>query len=157
MIILLISGYVLYATYPILYSMVAEVASFGGKRQILRVCIEHNVDRRSCAVIHRRATCADDKRSTSRISLGLSDRIVSCVSLNQDAVCVRYLGSSQEVGQTKTVLPRGPLPQIEQVLHPLYSMGTDIVAGTLSTDPKFRTCDSRLPSRYIVTPLQPSL
>ena len=31
MIVLLISGYVLYATYPILYSMIAEVASFGGR------------------------------------------------------------------------------------------------------------------------------
>jgi len=31
MIILLVSGYVLYATYPILYSIIAEVASFGGR------------------------------------------------------------------------------------------------------------------------------
>jgi len=31
MLILLISGYVLYATYPILYSIIAEVASFGGR------------------------------------------------------------------------------------------------------------------------------
>jgi len=31
MVILLISGYVLYATYPILYSIIAEVASFGGR------------------------------------------------------------------------------------------------------------------------------
>jgi len=31
MMILLISGYVLYATYPILYSIIAEVASFGGR------------------------------------------------------------------------------------------------------------------------------
>jgi len=30
MMILLVSGYVIYATYPILYSMIAEVASFGG-------------------------------------------------------------------------------------------------------------------------------
>lgn len=30
-VILLISGYVIYATYPILYSMIAEVASFGGR------------------------------------------------------------------------------------------------------------------------------
>ena len=31
MMTLLISGYVLYATYPILYSMIAEVANFGGR------------------------------------------------------------------------------------------------------------------------------
>jgi len=31
MMILLVSGYVIYATYPILYSMIAEVASFGGR------------------------------------------------------------------------------------------------------------------------------
>jgi len=31
MIILLISGYVLYAIYPILYSIIAEVASFSGR------------------------------------------------------------------------------------------------------------------------------